>query len=286
MPTNPVAVAVALADKLDTLVGFWAIDEKPTGSKDPYALRRAALGVVRIILESGVTIILQETLEGHFLLKQPRFRDGYGFENTTETFLEFCTMNTGGGYGAGVDNIRVVREHAGEITNNLLDFILDRLKVHLREQGVKHDHIDAVFSLGGDDLIDITNRVTALGAFLSTDDGANLLAGYKRAVNILKAEAKKGALPDAEPGRGTQVEEGALYDALAVAGPAIETALAAEDYAGAMTALAGLRGPIDVFFDEVTVNSDVAAERDNRLGLLMQVRKLAGTIADFDKVEG
>ena len=246
VPTNPVGVAVALADKLDTLVGFWAIDEKPTGSKDPYALRRAALGVVRIILEGTQGLKLSTWL----INKREEFPVSH-------------------------ENI-----------SDLLAFILDRLKVHLRDQGIAHDHIDAVFALGGDDLVDITNRVKTLGAFLSSDDGANLLAGYKRAANILKAEAKKGKLPDVEPNAGTQPQEGALFSALAAAEPLVETALAGEDYAAAMTFLAGLRAPIDAFFEDVIVNSDMAAERENRLGLLMKIRNLAKTIADFDKIEG
>lgn len=253
--TNPVAVAVALADKLDTLIGFWAIDEKPTGSKDPYALRRAALGVVRIILERGVKERVFDLLE----LSRKKY--------------EWL-----GDLGGGAE--------IGPVVMGVQAFILDRLKVHLRDEGVAHDHIDAVFALGGDDLVDITNRVKALGAFLSTDDGANLLAGYKRAANILKAEAKKGDLPDVKPNKGTQPQEGVLFGALATAEPLIEKALAGEDYAGAMTALAGLRAPIDAFFDDVIVNSDVAAERENRLGLLIKIRNLAGTIADFDRVEG
>jgi len=250
VPTNPVAVAVALADKFDTLISFWSINEKPTGSKDPYALRRAALGVVRVILENEILI-------------------GIG--------SEVIDLGLRGDFGLDVDE---------NIIPTLLPFILDRLKVHLREQGVAHDHVDAVFALGGDDLVDITNRVKALGAFLSTDDGANLLAGYKRAANILKAEAKKEALPDVKPNKGTLPQEGALFSALAVAEPLIEKALAGEDYAGAMTALAGLRAPIDNFFDDVIVNSDVDAERENRLGLLMKIRNLARMIADFDRIEG
>lgn len=255
VPTNPVAAAVALADKLDTLVGFWAIDEKPTGSKDPYALRRAALGVVRIVLENGIPIKISDEIAS-ILKTMPETRELGG------------------------------EAQRASIWASLFAFILDRLKVHLRDEGVAHDHIDAVFALGGDDLVDITNRVKALGAFLSTDDGANLLAGYKRAANILKAEVKKGDLPDIEPNEGTLPQEGALFSALEKAEPLIEKALATEDYAGAMMALAELRAPIDAFFDDVIVNSDVAAERENRLGLLIKIRNLAGTIADFDKVEG
>jgi len=251
VPINPVAVAVALADKLDSLACFWAIDERPTGSKDPFALRRSALGVTRIILANNLRgLQLFERLMSYIRNVKPSIGTG-------KTQAE-----------------------------NLLTFILGRLKVHLREQGVAHDHIDAVFALGGDDLVDISNRIKALGAFLSTDDGANLLAGYKRAVNILKAEAKKGTLPDAPIHKGTQPQEADLFGAIGVAEPLIEKALAAEDYAGAMAALAGLRGAIDGFFDDVIVNSDVASERENRLGLLMKIRELAGRIANFDKVEG
>ena len=347
VPTNPVAVAVALADKLDTLVGFWAIDEKPTGSKDPYALRRAALGVVRIILENGlslgvqsiVTLHIQNSIQKSFsgnLSDAWLDHDGHEsnknlknlvFQVSKSGFIaeivnlpvkriaEIATLHDKGyddvpqdqewlgrllqvtEYQAkyGDDGIPWEEDRdarfsvagwAASLSYDINYFILDRLKVHLRDQGIKHDHIDAVFALGGDDLVDITNRIKALGAFLSTDDGTNLLAGYKRAANILKAEAKKAGVPDVVSHKGTQPEETLLFDALETAGPLIETALASEDYAGAMTALAGLRSPIDTFFDEVKVNSDDENERDNRLGLLMQVRALAGTIADFDKVEG
>ncbi|MBL4854086.1 MAG: glycine--tRNA ligase subunit beta [Robiginitomaculum sp.] len=295
VPTNPVAVAVALADKLDTLVGFWAIDEKPTGSKDPYALRRAALGVVRIILESILNIGLTQVIRKLFIrpINMPgtiEFGDGsgYGFGGLVESYAELYLTLSGAGYGGPEsEKKKFIVEYSSKPAQNLLTFILDRLKVHLREQGISHDHIDAVFALGGDDLVDITNRVTALGVFLSTDDGANLLAGYKRAVNILKAEAKKGALPDAAPHKGTQPQEADLFGAIGIAEPLIEKALAAEDYAGAMTALAGLRSPIDAFFDgDMLVVSKITAERENRLGLLMKIRELAGRIADFDKVEG
>ncbi|MCF6221878.1 MAG: glycine--tRNA ligase subunit beta [Robiginitomaculum sp.] len=354
VPTNPVAVAVALADKLDTLVGFWAIDEKPTGSKDPFALRRAALGVVRIILENGIkfdltshyksvlsniisqngiqlsdgTLIKKNDIGFPVLLRcdlpkneelkasaiaekrySKEYLDGqlavhkkvqkfmgcelmpYSYNKWDEGKWDFIlfdgkiTKKTYNFFELINDGIHYWIKSPRYISQ-LTNFILDRLKVHLRDEGVAHDHIDAVFALGGDDLVDITNRVKALGAFLSTDDGANLLAGYKRAANILKAEAKKGDLLDVEPGAGTQPQETALFSALETAGPLIGKALASEDYAGAMTALAGLRAPIDAFFDDVIVNSDVAAERENRLGLLIKIRNLAGTIADFDKVEG
>ncbi|HYG25375.1 MAG TPA: glycine--tRNA ligase subunit beta [Caulobacteraceae bacterium] len=235
VPTAPVSVAVALADKLDTLVGFFAIDEKPTGSKDPYALRRAALGIIRTILD-----------------RQPRISLG-----------QF----------AGAD---------------LLDFFADRLKVTLRDQGKRHDLVDAVFALGDDDLVRIVARVEALDGFLKTDDGANLLAGYKRAVNILKAEEKKGVLPSGEATRlpSAPTEETALLDALQATEPKVQAALEREDFTAAMTALAALRAPVDAFFDKVLVNSPDPQERENRLKLLGNVRDAMGRVADFSLISG
>lgn len=237
VPAAPVSVAVALADKLDTLTGFWSIDEKPTGSKDPYALRRAALGVVRIVLDNGLRLKLSEFVEP-----------------------------------------------------DLLAFFADRLKVHLREQGARHDLVDAVFALPDqDDLLLVVKRVEALGRFLSTDDGRNLLAGAKRAANILRIEEKKdGVSYDGgvdlvllhEP------EERALAEAIAALGPKIETALAAEDFEGAMALMAGLRAPVDAFFEKVTVNAEDKALRANRLRLLADIRTATRTIADFDRIEG
>jgi glycyl-tRNA synthetase beta chain len=238
VPTAPLSVAVALADKLDTLVGFFAIDEKPTGSKDPYALRRAALGVIRIILENDARI--------------------------------------------GLGSLA---------SSDLLAFFADRLKVALKDQGKRGDLVDAVFApidgKADDDLVRIVARVEALTGFLATEDGTNLLQGYKRAANILKAEEKKGPLPTGEPTRAAApAEEGALFDALTAAGPKLDAALTAEDFTGAMTALAALRGPVDAFFDKVLVNSDVAAERDNRLRLLTLVQTAMGRVADFSLVTG
>ena len=240
VPTDPVGIAVALADKLDTLVGFWAIDEKPTGSKDPFALRRAALGVVRIVLEN-------------------------------ETRLKLRTD--------------------ADVSNDLLSFFADRLKQYLRDQGQRHDLIDAVFALGEDDLVLITRRVEALGAFLDAEDGANLLAGYKRAANILKAEAKKGDLPsdlsvnDALIAKGP-AEEQALGKALADVEAAIEAPLAAEDFTGAMAELAKLRAPVDAFFEAVMVNDEDAAVRANRLALLTKIRETLHRVADFSRIDG
>ena len=235
VPVQAVSASVALADKLDTLISFFGIGEKPSGSRDPYALRRAALGVIRIVLQSRVRLPL--------------------------------------------------RSFASE---DLLGFFAERLKVLLREQGQRHDLVDAVFALGDDDLVRIVARVNALDAFLATEDGANLLAGYKRAVNILKAEAKKGALPAGDPAemKGAPPEEGGLIAALGHAEREIGKALAKEDFEAAMRELAALRPAVDAFFDKVLVNSEVAAERDNRLRLLARVRDAMGRVADFSQVTG
>ncbi|MDQ3126582.1 MAG: glycine--tRNA ligase subunit beta [Pseudomonadota bacterium] len=259
VPTAPLTVAVALADKLDTLVGFFAIDEKPTGSKDPFALRRAALGVLRTILENGVRMELRED----------------AFNSAMRTIC------------GGPPVHRLLDE--GSLSGELEEFFADRLKVLLRDQGKRHDLVDAVFALGDDDLVRIVRRVEALDAFLATDDGANLLAGYKRASNILKAEEKKGAVPTGmvETGLPNQPEaETALAFAAAAAATAVDAALETEDFAAAMTALARLRAPVDAFFDKVMVNSDVAGERDNRLKLLGQVRAVMGRVADFGRSAG
>ena len=246
VPTNPVAVAVALADKLDTLVGFWAIHEKPTGSKDPFALRRAALGYVRIVLENLIRLKFREI--------------------------------------AQIANFQVENSYAD--VNELAEFIADRFKVYLRDKGIRHDLIDAAFANGEDDLVAIVNRVEALQSFLSTEDGENLLAGYKRAANILKAEAKKGELPKGAPEKPAQAEGAALYDALGTAAKAIEAALIDENYAEAMSALAELRAPIDAFFTHTQVISDDTAVKENNLRLLSQIRDTARQIADFDAIGG
>lgn len=255
VPTAPVTVAVALADKLDTLVGFFAIDEKPTGSKDPFALRRAALGVIRLVLENGV----RGSLLG--MMKPAGTMIIAGRKLSADT-----------SYSA-----------------ELLSFFVDRLTVLLRDQGQRHDLVAAVFALGDDDLVRIVRRVEALAAFLATDDGANLLAGYKRASNILRAEEKKGPVPTGmvQTGLPNQPEpETVLAFAVGAARTAVETALETEDFAAAMTALAQLRSPVDRFFEDVLVNSDVPAERENRLKLLGQVRDVMGQVADFGQIAG
>ena len=252
VPSEPVSIAVALADKLDTLIGFWAIDEKPTGSKDPFALRRAALGVVRIVLENGVRLPLREAVEL-------------------------------GNFKAG---------DAVADANELTAFFADRLKQYLRDQGQRHDLIDAVFALGEDDLVLIVKRVEALAAFLDTEDGTNLLAGYKRAANILRAEEKKdkcrfdGAV---KADLFAAKAEKDLFETMTASADAAQTALMAEDFEGAMTALASLRAPVDAFFDgpdSVMVNADDAAVRENRLNLLNMMREALGTVADFSKISG
>lgn len=250
-PTAPVSVAVALADKIDSLVGFFAIDERPTGSKDPYALRRAALGVIRLIVENDLRLPLAAILAEAGRLY--------------------------GDIGAALD------------TGQLLDFFADRLKVHLRGRGMRHDLIAAVFALGGeDDLVRLLARVAALDAFLASDDGANLLVAYKRAGNIVVAETKKGWRDDGAPhdaARFEQDEERRLGAALTATGAAVTAALAGEDFTAAMTALAALRAPVDDFFDQVTVNSEDGGLRANRLKLLDEIRTIMGGVADFSQIE-
>lgn len=298
VPTAPVTVAVAIAEKLDTLVGFFAIDEKPTGSRDPYALRRAALGVIRLVLENGVRMSLSEPFARGYvraLISMLRWAGDTlgeqtvkqiqraGFESILSldghiqnTIIEFNRRLEAGMYPPAT-------------SAELLSFFADRLTVLLRDQGQRHDLVAAVFALGDDDLVRIVRRVEALAAFLATDDGANLLAGYKRASNILKAEEKKGALPEGAVATGLAnqpAEETALAFAAAAAATAVDAALETEDFAAAMTALALLRGPVDAFFTGVMVNSDVAEERENRLKLLGQVRGVMGRVADFGQIAG
>jgi glycyl-tRNA synthetase beta chain len=257
-PSAPVSVAVALADKLDTLAGFWGIDEKPTGSKDPYALRRAALGVIRLILENKLRLPL------------------------TDVF--------GKAVGAFVAAGTVTAERAALVPAELLEFFADRLKVHLREQGVRHDLVTAVFALGDeDDLVRLLARVEALSGFLGTDDGANLLVAYRRAANILRIEEKKDGVEYRSAVNADALllsQEQALAAALDSVEPAAREAIAGEDFGNAMAALARLRAPVDAFFDDVTVNADDAALRENRLRLLSRIVAVMGEVADFSKIEG
>jgi glycyl-tRNA synthetase beta chain len=246
-----VSVAVALADRIDTLTGFWAIDEKPTGSKDPFALRRAALGVIRLVLGNGVRTPLLGWL---------RRAIGRHASDTTEA-------------GAG-----------------LLAFFHDRLKVHLKDQGIRHDIIDACLAMpGNDDLTLLVKRAEALAAVMKTEDGANLLQGFKRANNILtQAEQKDGV----EYSFGADIkfaeteEERALFAALDKAEAEITPAMAAEDFPKAMAAMAALRAPIDAFFTAVQVNSDNEIVRRNRLNLLHRIRAICSGVADLSRIEG
>ena len=405
MPTDPVSVAVALADKIDTLVGFWAIDEKPTGSKDPYALRRAALGVIRLVLENRIRVSLTTLVTRTLLLLLNSYvpnrevvaivpTDAFGYkllltktilEQRVEEWAEDGQDYQDVSYRVSLDQIpsfdaefgalpisyenallgersltqegvwsREVEEQGGfklgsfnGVSTGLATFLADRLRVHLREQGARHDLIDAVFSLGAspsavagqgsssplvgeaesrsdreggdsasisersagaptpnpspqgggeralqDDLLMIVRRVEALGKFLDTEDGQNLLTGYRRAANILRIEEKKDgqtyhAPPDLNliAARG-QIEEKALAVALEKARREASEAVAREDFSAAMLALSRLRAPVDAFFDAVTVNTDDAALRENRLKLLNEIRRATLAVADFSKIGG
>ncbi|NMN58163.1 glycyl-tRNA synthetase beta chain [Xanthobacter sp. SG618] len=292
VPTAPVSVAVALADKIDTLVGFWAIDEKPTGSKDPYALRRAALGVIRIVLENGLRLRLSA-------LMTVLFRQGITSEGTLGGDPQILTMFRSRllrstPQASGVDPFeasqRVAEAEALLLASDLLAFFADRLKVYLRDRGARHDLVDAVFALEGqDDLLLVVRRVEALAAFLATEDGKNLLAGYRRAVNILRIEEKKDGRAFAGPTVAALLKEPAeehLAAAIDDVKARVSKAVAAEDFEAAMTALSDLRQPVDAFFDAVTVNDVDPALRENRLKLLDEIRAATRGIADFDRIEG
>jgi glycyl-tRNA synthetase beta chain len=275
VPADKVSVTVALADKIDTLTGFWAIDEKPTGSKDPYALRRAALGVIRIVLDNKLRLPLSGLLEQAIEQVEPRNSVG----------------DTPGGKLSPRD---VRRLQAEVIARDLLAFFADRLKVQLREQGARHDLVDAVFALEGqDDLVLIVRRVEALGRFLDTDDGRNLLAGTKRAANIIRIEEKKDArdyVGRPDPQYYRQDEEWALARAIDAAREEASAVVAREDFEAAMRAMAKLRPHVDAFFDKVTVNvadgADKQKLRENRLKLLNEIRDATRAVADFSRIEG
>jgi glycyl-tRNA synthetase beta chain len=254
-PSVSVSIAVSLADKIDTLIGFFGIDEKPTGSRDPYGLRRAALGIIRMILENGIRLPLLTA-----------------FGKAAEL------------YGAALPT------GSCAISESLITFFADRLKVHLRSSGVRHDLIAAVFSLGDeDDLVRLVSRVEALTRFLESDDGANLLAAHKRASNIVAIEEKKDSVRfdgAVDPALLTDANESALFESLTIVVAKIQPLLAEELYDDAMKVLAGLRNPVDKFFDAVTVNADDPATRQNRLHLLSQIGAAMGEIAEFNQVEG
>ena len=263
VPADPIAVAVALADRIDNLVGFWAIDEKPTGSKDPYALRRAALGTIRLILSNGL----------HLPLSGP-FREAWDLHARPSGDRGLLRLDA--------------------LIPDLLAFFADRLKVQLRNQGARHDLVDAVFALGGqDDLFLIVRRIESLGRFLDTEDGKNLLAGYRRATNIIRIEEKKDAreyVGNPDPALYRQDEERMLSNAIATARKEGADAVAREDYEEAMRAIARLRPYVDAFFDKVTVNVPDGADkqrlRENRLKLLNEIRDATCAVADFSRIEG
>jgi glycyl-tRNA synthetase beta chain len=350
VPNDPVSIAVALADKLDTLVGFWAIDEKPTGSKDPYALRRAALGVIRILVENGVLLAVEKTLIPAFsrLLTETYYRDKSGTfdeisrlreQGVPDNFVEEFESRFGGSIKAVNDETEadISQFYPGWSEGksfDLLSFFHDRLKVYLRDQGARHDLIDAVLASGApisphegemsakpteggapsagsretppsalpgispsrgeitpssnDDLLLIVRRVEALSTFLDTEDGKNLLAGTKRAANILAAEEKKGTriasavnpVLFAEPG------EKELFAAVNQAEREAGEAIGKQDFSAAMRALSALRGPVDAFFEHVLVNAEDEAVRANRLALLARIREATGQVADFSRIGG
>jgi len=278
-PTALVSVALALADKVDTLVGFFAIDEKPTGSRDPFALRRAALGVIRLVLENKLRLSLVKIFD----LALAGYPPNLSGEKNTVAYAA-ALLKEGKPVTQQPDNARYY------VVSELIGFFADRLKVTLREKGVRHDLIDAVFSLGGeDDLVRLMARVEALQSFIASDDGANLLTAYKRASNIVGIEEKKDKTTydqAVDPALLTLPEESKLSQALTQAHAGTKLALDKEEFGGAMSVLALLRGPVDAFFDKVKVNADEPAMRVNRLRLLSQIRATLGQVADFSKIEG
>jgi glycyl-tRNA synthetase beta chain len=303
VPGDPVAIAVALADKIDTLVGFWLIDEKPTGSKDPYALRRAALGVIRIVIENELRLPLRVQLWRHFgaVARDEALAEAIALLHPLH---EQIIALSAADIELAVKLEVLVSEKSRKVTgpvlvqahsylhqsHDLLAFFADRLKVQLREQGSRHDLVDAVFAVGGqDDLLMVVRRVEALGAFLDSSDGKNLLAGVKRATNIIRIEEKKDTCKytGAPEARRYQLpEEKALAEAIAAAKKDAGAAVCKEDFAAAMTAMAKLRPRVDAFFDKVTVNVDDSALRENRLKLLNEIRESTRAVADFSKIEG
>jgi len=303
VPGDPVAITVALADKLDLLAGFWAIDEKPTGSKDPFALRRAALGVIRIIIENELRVPLRSLLgqalrrsmadiaktRGEAALGDLPFLAKGTAADILGDVMDLLGRTTDAVLDKVGDRIPETPWETG-LLDDLMSFFADRLKVHLRDEGARHDLIDAVFALGGqDDLLMVVKRVEALGSFLDSDDGANLLAGYKRAVNILKAEEKKDGAPvEGRPHADHYLEQAEidLASSIDTARATADEAVSKEDFAGAMSALAGLRAPVDKFFEDILVNADEADLRLNRLKLLSEIRTATSAVADFSRISG
>ncbi|NOD45873.1 MULTISPECIES: glycine--tRNA ligase subunit beta [unclassified Ruegeria] len=299
VPTAPPSVTVALADKLDTLTGFWAIDEKPTGSKDPFALRRAALGIIRLVLDNNLRLHLDRYFDSQLVRAESASNNALRSESINDLLDEIAEH---GVFGAA---FQTFKEKLGELPNSdflslekkipdtsddLLSFFHDRLKVFLRDEGIRHDIIDACIAMdGNDDLNLLVKRARALNAVIATEDGENLVQGFKRANNILtQAEEKDGV----EYSYGADVKfaetdsEKALFAALDQAQAQIEPALKAEDFPTAMAAMAALRGPVDAFFEDVQVNTDNDIVRRNRLNLLSQIRQVCSSVADLTRIEG
>jgi glycyl-tRNA synthetase beta chain len=302
VPTAPVSVAVALAEKIDKLTGFWAIDEKPTGSKDPFALRRAALGVIRLVLENGLRLKLDRFVDAQLVRQKVKVFETLSNEEALELLKEIAKH---GVFGAAFRTARDYWKEQGvppsngfsdledavpDTSTELLSFFHDRLKVFLKDEGISHDVIDASLAMpGNDDLLLLVNRAKALAAFLNTDDGTNLIQGFKRANNILsQAEEKDGV----EYSFGADIkfaetdEEKALFAALDAADAKITPSMATEDFAAAMSAMADLRAPIDAFFEAVQINADTEVLRRNRLNLLHRIRTICLSVADLRKLEG
>ena len=296
VPKEPVSIAVALADKIDTLTGFWAINEKPTGSKDPFALRRAALGVIRLVLENNVRLKIDRFVDAQLL----RHEIAAGGHDLLKKTLDEIAEH--GGFGAAIRSVlekfdgetpkevQELQEQLPDTSSDLLAFLHDRLKVYLKDQGITHDVIDACLAMpDNDDLTLLVKRATALQAFLKTDDGENLIQGVKRASNILTAEEKKDGV---EYSYGADIkyaetdEERALFKALEIAETSITSALKKENFIAAMSAMAKLRTPIDGFFEAVQVNTDNTTVRRNRLNLLSQIRKTCSSVVDLSLIEG
>jgi glycyl-tRNA synthetase beta chain len=300
VPSPKISIAVALADKLDQLVGFFEIKERPTGSSDPFALRRAALGIVRIILVSNIRVPLEALMAEHAAAVAKHHMSGIAFRSgpkgsAYEIQCGDVVVERHSEMSMGSDEMREFIEErrlavAAGIPNSIVEFLADRLKVALKEKGIRHDLIDAVFALGHeDDLVRLVARVEALQAFLKSDDGTNLLAGYKRAANILKAEEKKDGktyISEVIEGLLDAPAEKSLFAALSGAKTGIAPALEKEDFAAAMRQMAALRGPVDAFFDGVKVNDENPKLRENRLNLLASFRAALHQVADFSKIEG
>ncbi len=298
VPSAPVSVAVALADKIDTLTGFWAIDEKPTGSKDPFALRRAALGVIRLVLENELSLSLDQFIDMQLVRHKGHLIDEVSESDIDDLIREIAEH---GVFGAAYRTLKAKRDGATDGLDamnvavpdksvDLLSFFHDRLKVYLRDEGVRHDVIDACLGMpGNDDLALLVKRAKALQAVLDTEDGENLVQGFKRANNLLtQAEEKDGVEYSfgGDPKFAEDPTEVALFDALAQAESKITPAMQAQDFSAAMTAMADLRGPVDAFFEAVQVNAESDVLRRNRLNLLSSIRSTCLQVADLTKIEG